>query len=124
MLHFIISGDIVINPGLTCLMAKKSFSLCHVNIIGIKQSSKLNDISLFYNITCHVNQPSRITANAQNYLDQISSSIPNYVVSVAVIALILTTQSHHGGHYILFNFKNLSYYRHVSDYKNGDCKGF
>ena len=86
---------------------------------------KMIDFTVKYNLTCHVNEPTRITDTTATCLDQIISNIPNYVKSITVSPPVSTNDHHTVGIQLKINIKQEEpYYRQIWLYNKGDYGGF
>jgi len=87
--------------------------------------SYLNNICISHNLTCHINEPTRITPTSQSCLDQILSSMPNFVTNPRVMPPVSTND--HCTVSVDVNFSlpvDEPYYRHVWIYKKGDYESY
>ena len=85
----------------------------------------LVDLCANHNLTCHIDEPTRITATTSACLDQIISNMPNFVTSTSVMPPVSTND--HCTVAVNLGLKiacEPAYQRHIWQYKQGDYPGF
>ena len=112
---------------------KSNSTVKHLIILGdlnadfnTSDGRKLSDLTISFNLTCHVKEPTRITPTSSTCLDQIITNVPLFVKSITVSPRPVSTNDHLTvGVKLKLNVKcEEPYYRHIWLYANGDYDGF
>jgi hypothetical protein len=86
---------------------------------------KVKELCVSGNLTCHINEPTRVTDLTESCLDQIITNMPNFVVDTNVFPPVSTNDHCTVSVKLRFKIhKEEPYYRHIWLYEKGDFEGF
>lgn len=85
---------------------------------------KLIELCSSFNLTCHINEPTRFEKLSSTCLDQIISNMPNFLCSTTVTPPIASDHCTVGAQFKLKVSKELPYERLIWKYQQGDYPGF
>jgi len=112
-------------------LVKSASSTKHLLILGdinadpcTPDGNRLHELCVNYNLTCHIDVPTRITQTSQSCLDQIITNMPNFVRETNVHPPL--SNNDHCTVSVKLSFKltkDEPYYRHIWLYDKGDFDG-